>query len=110
MERKDMKGPGLAMLCNAYLKPQRNYRSNIFHKDYDKICEKGSLIAMTVGPDAETLLAFIMKELNENDEYSSTTFRILLNVLKMTIDNGYWSSFDRLLQVRDKLAGINQAA
>ena len=53
LRKDEMKGPCLSLLLNAYLKPERRYKPQIFHKDYEKICEKGSLIAMCTSQESE---------------------------------------------------------
>jgi hypothetical protein len=55
-----MKGPVLSLIYNAYLKPQKKYKPHIFHKDYEKICEKGSLLAYC-GEEQEKLKRFVDK-------------------------------------------------
>ena len=61
LEKDDMKGPALSLIYNAYLRPSISYKPNIFHHDYDKICEKGRLLARTVGDEADKLIHFIVK-------------------------------------------------
>lgn len=34
LNKQDMKGPVLSLIYNAYLKPQKKYKPQIFHKDY----------------------------------------------------------------------------
>ena len=52
LEYEGLKGPCLSLIHNVYLKMQRNYRPLIFHKDYDRLCEKGALIAFNTGEEA----------------------------------------------------------
>lgn len=49
-----MKGPVLSLIFNAYVRPQKKYKPQIFHKDYEKICEKGFLITYRT-PEQEAL-------------------------------------------------------
>ena len=34
LDKKQMKGPVLSLIYNAYLKPQKKYKPHIYHKDY----------------------------------------------------------------------------
>lgn len=45
-------------------------------------------------------------EIRQNKNYSSTMYRILLNVFKLTIENGYWRSFDDLIDLMNCLDGV----
>lgn len=38
--------------------------------------------------------------------YRSTTYRILLNIFKTSIQNGYWKSFDDLVGLMNCLNGV----
>lgn len=60
LKKEEMKGPVLSLLYNAYLKPQKKYKPHIFHKDYEKICEKGSLISYS-SQEQENLRDFVDK-------------------------------------------------
>lgn len=63
-----MKSPTLALIFHAYLKPQKKYKPYIFHENYEKICEKGSLISFCNESEGK-LRNFLEKEIRENKRY-----------------------------------------
>lgn len=53
-------------------------------------------------------MKFIRREVSTNRDYTSTTFRLLLNVIKLTVEGGYWRKYEDLLEVISKLDGLHE--